>query len=223
MLPALDVVADLLPADQPRYLMGVGDPVGIVEGVARGVDMFDCVLPTRYARHGTILTDAGRLSLRNVEHERSTGPLDPTCSLRGVRSVPRLPASSAACPGADGRPGCSPSTTCTGASSSCGRPGGDRRGHLRRSPHRGGRSGRDGRSRAVLLGPDAGLERPPTASIRPSCTIFAIQGQLLGPPRVGAVSVDLPAAAGRRVGRAPRPARKRASGARSLLAPPGDR
>ncbi len=80
MLPALDVVTALLPADQPRYLMGVGDPIGFVEGIARGVDMFDCVLPTRYARHGTILTDAGRLSLRNAEHERSPGPLDPGCT-----------------------------------------------------------------------------------------------------------------------------------------------
>jgi len=80
MLPALDVVTAILPVDQPRYLMGVGDPIGFVEGIARGVDMFDCVLPTRYARHGTILTDAGRLSLRNAEHERSPGPLDPHCT-----------------------------------------------------------------------------------------------------------------------------------------------
>ena len=80
MLPALDVATAVLPADQPRYLMGVGDPIGFVEGIARGVDMFDCVLPTRYARHGTILTDAGRLNLRNAEHERSPGPLDPGCS-----------------------------------------------------------------------------------------------------------------------------------------------
>jgi queuine tRNA-ribosyltransferase len=80
MLPALDVVTAVLPADQPRYLMGVGDPIGFVEAIARGVDMFDCVLPTRYARHGTILTGTGRLSLRNAEHERSTGPLDPACT-----------------------------------------------------------------------------------------------------------------------------------------------
>jgi queuine tRNA-ribosyltransferase len=80
MLPALDVVTAALPVDLPRYLMGVGDPIGFVEGIARGVDMFDCVLPTRYARHGTILTDAGRLSLRNAEHERSPGPLDPNCT-----------------------------------------------------------------------------------------------------------------------------------------------
>ena len=80
MLPALDAVTAILPVDQPRYLMGVGDPIGLIEGIARGVDMFDCVLPTRAARHGTILTGQGRLSLRNVEHARSEGPLDPACS-----------------------------------------------------------------------------------------------------------------------------------------------
>jgi queuine tRNA-ribosyltransferase len=79
MLPALEVVTEILPPDQPRYLMGVGDPVGFVEGIARGVDMFDCVLATRLARHGTILTDAGRLNLRNAEHARETGPLDAGC------------------------------------------------------------------------------------------------------------------------------------------------
>jgi queuine tRNA-ribosyltransferase len=80
MLPALEVVTELLPVDQPRYLMGVGDPIGFVEGIARGVDMFDCVLATRLARHGTILTDAGRLNLRNVEHARDPGPLDEHCT-----------------------------------------------------------------------------------------------------------------------------------------------
>jgi len=80
MLPALDVVIELLPVDQPRYLMGVGDPVGLIEGIARGVDMFDCVMPTRAARHGTILTDAGRIHLRNAEYARSDEPLDPRCT-----------------------------------------------------------------------------------------------------------------------------------------------
>ncbi len=80
MLPALEVVTAGLPVDQPRYLMGVGDPIGFVEGIARGVDMFDCVLATRLARHGTILTDAGRLNLRNAEHARDPGPLDEHCS-----------------------------------------------------------------------------------------------------------------------------------------------
>jgi queuine tRNA-ribosyltransferase len=79
MLPALAAALALLPADQPRYLMGVGDPASIVEAVALGVDMFDCVLPTRLARHGTMLTDAGRLNLRNARHARDPGPIDPAC------------------------------------------------------------------------------------------------------------------------------------------------
>jgi len=69
----------VLPADRPRYLMGLGDPLGIVDAVAHGVDMFDCVLPTRLARHGTVLTSAGRLNLRNARHATDSGPLDPTC------------------------------------------------------------------------------------------------------------------------------------------------
>jgi len=80
MLPALEVVTAGLPTDQPRYLMGVGDPIGFVEGIARGVDLFDCVMPTRAARHGTIFTDAGRLNLRNAEHTRASGPLDEDCT-----------------------------------------------------------------------------------------------------------------------------------------------
>ena len=59
--------------------MGVGDPVGLVEAVGLGVDMFDCVLPTRLGRHGTVLTDAGRLNLRNARFATDDGPLDPAC------------------------------------------------------------------------------------------------------------------------------------------------
>jgi queuine tRNA-ribosyltransferase len=80
MLEALDACVSELPVDRPRYLMGVGDPVGLAEAVARGVDLFDCVLPTRLARHGTVLTAAGRLSLRNAAHRDDDTPLDPTCS-----------------------------------------------------------------------------------------------------------------------------------------------
>ena len=79
MLSGLDACMDLLPLDQPRYFMGLGDPIGIVESVARGVDMFDCVLPTRLARHGTILTDGGRYNLTRAEFATSTEPLDPAC------------------------------------------------------------------------------------------------------------------------------------------------
>jgi queuine tRNA-ribosyltransferase len=79
MLEALAATTSELPEHLPRYLMGVGDPVGLLEAVALGVDMFDCVLPTRLARHGTILTDAGRLNLRNAVFARDEAPLDPTC------------------------------------------------------------------------------------------------------------------------------------------------
>jgi queuine tRNA-ribosyltransferase len=80
MLDALDATTAELPVEVPRYLMGVGDPVGVIEAIALGVDMFDCVLPTRLARHGTILTDDGRLNLRNAAFTRDRGPLDPRCS-----------------------------------------------------------------------------------------------------------------------------------------------
>jgi queuine tRNA-ribosyltransferase len=80
MLASLDVTTAELPSDVPRYLMGVGDPVGIVEAVALGVDMFDCVLPTRLARHGTILTSGGRLNLRNAALARDASPLDTSCA-----------------------------------------------------------------------------------------------------------------------------------------------
>jgi queuine tRNA-ribosyltransferase len=80
MFDALDVALAELPDDQPRYLMGVGDPVGLVEAVARGVDLFDCVLPTRLGRHGTILTWAGRLNLRNSRYASDDTPLDGRCA-----------------------------------------------------------------------------------------------------------------------------------------------
>jgi queuine tRNA-ribosyltransferase len=79
MLPALEAALGELPLDRPRYLMGVGDPVGLVEAIARGVDMFDCVLPTRLARHGTVLTSEGRVQLRNAAWADHDGPLDPAC------------------------------------------------------------------------------------------------------------------------------------------------
>jgi queuine tRNA-ribosyltransferase len=79
MLPAVEATTDALPADRPRYLMGVGDPVGIVESVARGVDMFDCVLPTRLARHGTALTSEGRYQVKAARLASDQAPLDPAC------------------------------------------------------------------------------------------------------------------------------------------------
>ena len=76
-LEPLQAATEALPAGRPRYLMGVGDPLGIIEAVGVGVDMFDCVLPTRLARHGTALTSAGRLNLTNARFARDDGPLDP--------------------------------------------------------------------------------------------------------------------------------------------------
>jgi queuine tRNA-ribosyltransferase len=74
-----DWTAQLLPADKPRYFMGIGDPVGILEVIEAGVDMFDCVLPTRTARTGSALTNEGRLNLRNARFARDEGPLDALC------------------------------------------------------------------------------------------------------------------------------------------------
>ena len=70
---------ELLPHDRPRYFMGIGDPAGILQVIARGVDMFDCVLPTRTARTGSALTWEGRLNLRNARFAADDGPLDPAC------------------------------------------------------------------------------------------------------------------------------------------------
>ena len=71
--------AELLPADKPRYFMGIGDPAGVLEVIDRGVDMFDCVLPTRTARTGSALTWNGRLNLRNAAFARDPRPLDEDC------------------------------------------------------------------------------------------------------------------------------------------------
>ncbi len=79
MYDMLEVTVPLLPADRPRYLMGVGSPDALIEGALRGVDMFDCVLPTRIARHGQAFTQAGKLAVRNATYAADFGPLDPQC------------------------------------------------------------------------------------------------------------------------------------------------
>lgn len=79
MVEALVACMPHLPADRPRYLMGVGDPASIVEAVGLGVDQFDCVLQTRLGRHGTALTSAGRSNVTRAEFTRSDEPVDPTC------------------------------------------------------------------------------------------------------------------------------------------------
>ena len=80
MYEVLEATTPLLPKHKPRYLMGVGTPDCLVEGVARGVDMFDCVYPTRVARNGTVLTHKGRLVVRNAEHARDFAPLEEGCT-----------------------------------------------------------------------------------------------------------------------------------------------
>ena len=79
MYDVTEQTASLLPADRPRYLMGVGTPLDLVESVARGIDMFDCVLPTRNARNGQLFTSAGRLNIKNAEFAEDIRPLDPEC------------------------------------------------------------------------------------------------------------------------------------------------
>src|SRR3990172_5590799 len=79
MLRILDGIAPQLPADRPRYLMGVGTPEDLVEAVRRGVDMFDCVLPTRNARNGWLFTHDGAVKIKNSCYARDTGPVDPLC------------------------------------------------------------------------------------------------------------------------------------------------
>ena len=82
----LEDTVPLLPAERPRYLMGVGRPEDIVEAVVRGIDMFDCVMPTRNARNAHIFTRAGVLRIRNAQYERDTRPLDETCACHTCRS-----------------------------------------------------------------------------------------------------------------------------------------
>lgn len=75
----IEITTPLLPEDKPRYLMGVGSPEDILNGVSQGIDMFDSVLPTRVARNGALFTDKGRLNIRNAMWKEDTSPIDPTC------------------------------------------------------------------------------------------------------------------------------------------------
>ena len=89
MLRVLDHVLPHMPADKPRYLMGVGTPEDLVEAVKRGVDMFDCVLPTRNARNGWLFTQWGDVKIRNAKYARDTAPLDPDCGCYTCRHFSR--------------------------------------------------------------------------------------------------------------------------------------
>ena len=88
-LLVLDHLARRLPADRPRYLMGVGTPMDIIKAVLRGVDMFDCVMPTRHARNGYLFTSQGTVRIRNAVHRTDTGPLDPACGCYTCRHYSR--------------------------------------------------------------------------------------------------------------------------------------
>ena len=89
MLDSLGPVCAGLPGDRPRYLMGVGNPTTVLQAIALGVDMFDCVLPTRTARTGTAFSSAGRMNLKNARYARDFGPLDPSCACPTCSSYSR--------------------------------------------------------------------------------------------------------------------------------------
>ena len=89
MYEILDEVVPHLPEDKPRYLMGVGTPSNIIEGVARGVDFFDCVMPARNARHGKLFTWRGTLNIKNAKYKLDESPIDPECDCPVCRSFSR--------------------------------------------------------------------------------------------------------------------------------------
>jgi queuine tRNA-ribosyltransferase len=89
MLNVLETLGPALPQDKPRYLMGVGTPADLLEGVRRGIDIFDCVMPTRNARNGHLFTSHGVLKLRNARHKTSTLPLDEACDCYACQNFSR--------------------------------------------------------------------------------------------------------------------------------------
>ena len=89
MMKVLDFLPEQMPTDKPRYLMGVGTPLDLVEGVSMGVDMFDCVMPSRNARNGYLFTSEGVVKIRNAKYKIDTGPLDPNCSCNTCKNYSR--------------------------------------------------------------------------------------------------------------------------------------
>lgn len=89
MNTVLDYLAPIMPENKPRYLMGVGSPDALIDGVIRGIDMFDCVLPTRIARNGTCMTSSGRLVVKNAKYERDFRPIDENCDCYTCRNYTR--------------------------------------------------------------------------------------------------------------------------------------
>ena len=89
MNAVLDFTVPLLPENKPRYLMGVGAPDSLIDGVIRGVDMYDCVLPTRIARNGTCMTSQGRLVVKNAKYAEDFSPIDPECDCYTCKNYTR--------------------------------------------------------------------------------------------------------------------------------------
>lgn len=89
MNEVLEFTTPIMPADKPRYLMGVGSPDSLIDGALRGIDMFDCVLPTRIARNGTCMTSNGRLVVRNAKYARDFGPIDENCDCYTCKNYSR--------------------------------------------------------------------------------------------------------------------------------------
>ncbi len=89
MMNVLSYLPDHMPENKPRYLMGVGTPSDLVEGVASGIDMFDCVMPSRNARNGYLFTSEGVVKIRNSKHKKDTGPLDPNCKCTTCKNYSR--------------------------------------------------------------------------------------------------------------------------------------
>ena len=89
MFEIIDFTAPMMPRDKPRYLMGVGTPEDLLDAVAAGIDMFDCVMPTRNARNGTLFTSSGKVHIKNAQYVDDQGPLDGECECLTCRTVSR--------------------------------------------------------------------------------------------------------------------------------------
>jgi queuine tRNA-ribosyltransferase len=89
MYAVLEATVPHLPQEKPTYLMGVGTPLNILEAVERGIDFFDCVMPSRNGRHGSVFTNFGRLNLHNLQYERDSRPIDPDCPCPTCRNHSR--------------------------------------------------------------------------------------------------------------------------------------
>ncbi|MDQ6974543.1 MAG: tRNA guanosine(34) transglycosylase Tgt, partial [Mariprofundaceae bacterium] len=89
MMATLDTLAPYLPKDKPHYVMGVGTPDDLIEGIDRGIDMFDCVMPSRNARNGTLFTDHGKINIKNLKHQTDTNPIMKDCTCYTCKNFSR--------------------------------------------------------------------------------------------------------------------------------------